>query len=450
MGYAVAAGLLLGAVYTLSPLLVVSAAALLSLARWAGHGLTPRERQWMTGVLVVAIAIRVAAVAALFAVADSSAPYANFFGDEEFFKLRTIWMRNIGLGLPVAASDYIYTYDEVGQTSYVSMLAYLQAIVGESPYGLHLLNIALYVAASLGLYRLVRPAFGGLVAMGGLALLLFLPSLYIWSISALKEPLYMLVAAGGLACAVQIVRAPQGWQKVLAVGGVIAGALVLQSLRNGGIAVGLLGAAAGLAASVALTKPRVLLAAMVLVPIIGLAAFSRPMVQDVMASGVRLGARYHAGHVLTPGHTYELLDRRYYEDRPAIQSMPAPEMARFVSRAIVSYFTVPLPWNIESRAMLAYLPEQMLWYVLVALVPVGFVAGLRRDALLTCLLASHAVAVVMMVALTSGNVGTLVRHRGLALPYLVWLAALGAYAVADRLLAVRAASEQEATSHAPR
>jgi hypothetical protein len=31
--------------------------------------------------------------------------------------------------------------------------------------------------------------------------------------------------------------------------------------------------------------------------------------------------------------------------------------------------------------------------------------------------------------LTGGNIGTLVRHRGLALPYLIWLAAAGAAAV---------------------
>ena len=31
-----------------------------------------------------------------------------------------------------------------------------------------------------------------------------------------------------------------------------------------------------------------------------------------------------------------------------------------------------------------------------------------------------------MVALTGGNIGTLIRHRGLVVPYLVWLAAFGA------------------------
>ena len=55
----------------------------------------------------------------------------------------------------------------------------------------------------------------------------------------------------------------------------------------------------------------------------------------------------------------------------------------------------------------------------------GIAAGLKADALLTTTLLSHAVAIGMMVALTSGNIGTLIRHRGLIFPYLVWIAALG-------------------------
>ena len=40
--------------------------------------------------------------AEIVSIADPSRPYANFFGDEELFKSRTIWLRNIGLGVPVS------------------------------------------------------------------------------------------------------------------------------------------------------------------------------------------------------------------------------------------------------------------------------------------------------------------------------------------------------------
>ena len=74
----------------------------------------------------------------------------------------------------------------------------------------------------------------------------------------------------------------------------------------------------------------------------------------------------------------------------------------------------------------AYIPEQVIWYVLAMLVPIGLVHSFRRDTVLTGLLIAHAGLVAAAAALTDGNVGTLVRHRGLALPYLVWLSAMGA------------------------
>ena len=77
-------------------------------------------------------------------------------------------------------------------------------------------------------------------------------------------------------------------------------------------------------------------------------------------------------------------------------------------------------------AALAYLPEQIVWYIDRAAAPIGLVLACRRDALVAGLLFGHALVAAVTVALTSGNVGTLVRHRGLALPYLVWLSAVGA------------------------
>ena len=70
----------------------------------------------------------------------------------------------------------------------------------------------------------------------------------------------------------------------------------------------------------------------------------------------------------------------------------------------------------------------------VAAISVGIVAGLRRDALVTSLLTAHAAGVVLVVAMTSGNVGTLIRHRGLAMPYIVWVAIFGGCALITRAL----------------
>lgn len=425
----IVAGLALGVLYTLSPLTVLCTALLCGATWWAGRDLTQRERHWFFSFLTVAIATRLLVIAGLFLFADPARPFGTFFGDEEIFKSRTIWLRNVGLGVPISAADMIYAFSETGMSGHLYVLAYLQALVGDAPYGLHVFNAAVYVVSTLIMFRLVRPSYGRTAAMGGLALLLFLPSLFSWSISALKEPFYTLLAVLELVCVIQIVRAPRWWQRALSAVAVVGGALLLEELRKGGLQVVATGAVVGLAAGLTITRPRLAVAALVAVVVVLAAGLSRPSVQHRLLEIARQSASYHSGHVLTPGYSYQTLDGRYYLDRRTIADLPAREAAAFAVKSVVSYVVEPLPWKSESSALLAYLPEQILWLVTLALVPFGVAAGLRRDPLLTCVIAAHALAVMLMVALTSGNIGTLIRHRGLALTYLAWPAALGAVGV---------------------
>ncbi|MGH9386159.1 MAG: hypothetical protein ACRD2N_17930 [Vicinamibacterales bacterium] len=418
-------GLVLGVTYTLSPLTVLFAGLFIVVTRRAGKDLSPREKQWFFTLIGVAITVRLLLVAALFVTADPARPWVTIFGDEELFKSRSVWLRNLGLGLPISPADTIYVYDETGQSSYLNMLAVLQALAGNAPYGMQVMNATLYITGVVVLYRLVRPVFGGLAAMGGLAILLYLPTLFVWSVSALKEPVYTLAAVAELLCAVYVARAPRMWQRLLGVVGVIAGAVVLDSLRKGGWPVALIGSGGGLVLGFVVTRPRLAVASFVAAPIVALVALSTPPVRDSILRVSRRAALYHSGHILTPGYSYQILDPRYYENRLLIARMPPRELGAFVVRAVVSSVTEPLPWRPESLTMRAYLPEYLVWFAIIVLLPIGVLAGLRRDPMLTALLAAHAFAVMMMVAMTSGNVGTLIRHRGLVLPYAVWLSILG-------------------------
>jgi hypothetical protein len=183
--------------------------------------------------------------------------------------------------------------------------------------------------------------------------------------------------------------------------------------------------AAGLTLAFLLPRPRLLLASVMVAPILAGAIVSWPAAQIAIYGGVQAAARQHAGHIATAGYAYKLLDERLYEQKIAMQDMAFGEAGRFLVRAIERYITVPWPWEAQSPSAVAYLPEQMLWYLLVALAPIGFVYALRRDTLVASLLLGYAVVAAVTVAVVSGNVGTLVRHRGLALPYMVWLSAVG-------------------------
>ena len=121
------------------------------------------------------------------------------------------------------------------------------------------------------------------------------------------------------------------------------------------------GIAGGLSLGYALPRPKVLLAAVVLLPAIAIGLLRVPPIQERALNAVRSWAIYHAGHVGSPGYSYRILDGRYYIDSRRIFGMPGDEAVAYVLRSYVSYVTEPVPWRIESRTTLAYVPEQMFW-----------------------------------------------------------------------------------------
>ena len=432
---ATAAGVAIGVVYALSPLTVWFAVGIVPLVVLAARNLDPDERRFVTRLLIVAIALRVVVVAGLFALTDHSVvPFGSFFGDEDYFIRRGLWLRNLALGIPIQGLDLESAFQAFNASSHLYLLALIQLLVGPAPYGLHLVGILFYVLAAVVLYRLVRTTLGRTPALLGLTTLLFVPSLFAWSVSALKEPLFVLVSALSFVLAVRLVRAPSLGIRVLTLGAVLALAAVLETIRQGGAALSIFGVIAGLLIGFLATRPRLMLSALVAASVLAGALLGRPEIQLRTYTAIQAAARQHWGHVVvSPGYAYQLLDDRFYPDLNEISDLKLGETARFLARAAISYVTVPLPWKAQSRAALAYLPEQITWYILAVLVPIGLPSAFRRDPMVAGLLLGHALVIAAAVAFFGGNVGTLVRHRSLALPYLVWLSAIGACHVLSSL-----------------
>jgi hypothetical protein len=438
---AVALGAVIGAIYMLSPLLVITGMGFALLIRWARQVPDETERRILTAMLVTAIGLRLVVIAGLFASTDhQSVPFGTFFGDEDYFVKRSIWLRNLALDVPISLADVRYAYDDAIQTSFVWMLAALQVVVGPSPYGLHLVSVFLYVAGALSLYHAVRPGFGQPASLVGLGLLLFLPSLFAWSIAVLKEPVFFALMAGVVWATVAAARQPSWTVRLLVAGLLLPMALAAETIRDGGLVVAGAGTLGGVLLALAWSRRRLMLAvavvAMVAVPF----ALSRGRVLDRLDLVLANAVQRHWDHVHAPGHSYMILEPSFYVSRPLPGDLTRAEAIRYAIGGLAAYVMVPAPWQVTSRAELAYLPEQLVWYLLVALAPFGVWAGVRRDPFVTAILLVHLLLAVALVAMTSGNVGTLVRHRALALPYVVWFSGLGLSVVLARLSGIRTAA----------
>ena len=116
------------------------------------------------------------------------------------------------------------------------------------------------------LFRMARRSFGRMPAFLSLAVLCFLPSLFAWSISVLKEPLYFLLTVSCIALTLAIVRA--GWLKrVGAAAALVMVIAALGTVRQGGAALTGGGIALGLATAWLVLRPRALVVAAIALPI---------------------------------------------------------------------------------------------------------------------------------------------------------------------------------------
>jgi len=446
--WAVPGGLVLAIVYTLSPLTVwVAALAAICLVA-SRHGLPVSERRLLTILVVTAMAIRAAVVVLLFL---RNIPYHHdawlgvLTGDDAYGMARALRGRDLLLGVPANRYDAFVLHDMYGENIYNDLLLAVQTLLGPAPYGMRLLNALFFVAGALVLFRFARSAYGRLPAFAALAFVLFLPSFFVWSISLLKEPLYFFATAVFLAAAAHALRASAPGERVAAGAAAFAALYVMDAVRHHTLAIGIVGAAAGVALWLIARRPRryVPLAGVAVVAAVVAVAAVGP-VQERVLSGLEEAAKIHAGHVFTLGHGYRTLDEYFYvraqNAASSTLTLSADEAARFVVRSIAAFVATPLPWEAVSIRELAYVPEQLVWYALVALLPIGVAAGLRRDAAATAMLVGYLVPTALVLALTNGNVGTIVRLRGMVEIIVVWMSALGACVAAARLLERRAAA----------
>ena len=426
----------LGMVWAVSPIALVAGAALTVVCGLGTASLDPAERLRVRVVLCVAIGLRLLVLAGVFATTPASVQTHALFPDSHDLLERSMWLRNLWLGVPVGPLQVMDIFSPVGASSFVTFLAVLQIPTGSAPFGLSLLCMAIYVAGVLAMFHVVREGFGSMAALTGLAALLFWPSLLAWSLSVLKEPVQMSLTSLVVAGAASVVQNGAVRRRALGFAAAAGALALLTTLRAGGMEI----AAGGIA--VAMVLRLVAWRRWVLAVLLVLAVAGGWRERDRVGSAVRLAASRHIGHVKTAGVGYRLLDERYYRDTAnEIEAMTLRDGVAFLAASVLAFVTVPLPWQVGSRGTLALLPLQLAWYVACAAAIAGFVVGSRRAPWLTAMLAGTVISGWLIIAPNSGNVGTLIRHRDLVLPFVLWLGGLGVVGLTETARA-SAASER--------
>jgi hypothetical protein len=431
--YAGAALAAIGAaiLFAMSPLAVICLGAIAWGLTRAIASLDPAERLPVGGALIIGVLARAASVFALF-LSTSWTPlqFNVLFGDGQFAIRRSLWILNVLDGVPISPYDRTLVYGRYGDVWYHYGLAVLQWCVGPAPYGIPMVSVAFFTAFAVIFYRLVRSAFGATVALTALVIILFWPTIFVWSISPLKESLQFLLMILAVDATLRGVRATGGRERAAQALVALAACGALSIMRTGGLIIAAGGIAIGLFGRAATLRSAAATAALAAGLVVAVGLATRPSVQARVMSETQLAFVRHLGHVHSGGISYRAADPRLYiEDPEGSRTMTPAEGTRFLLRSAAFFLVAPLPRHVASSSGLLFVPEQLTWLALVGLAVAGIPAALRRDPLVTLVCLGYIVMGLAVIAPNSGNVGTLVRHRDMVVPFVAALASVGAVRV---------------------
>jgi len=425
-GRATLLAIAVGALWAVSPVGIAAIMALGAACAYMTARLPRPERARVRVMLTAAMAVRLAVLAGVFVMTPADRQAFAIFPDAQYLIDRSIWLRNLWLHVPLGPRQYQEIFFPFGSASFATFLAALQVAAGPAPFGLGFVSAAAFLCGALVVYLVVRRGFGTAPAQVGLAALLFWPSLVAWSVSVLKDPAQLFLTSVVCAGAVSISVASPRWTRAAWAAAVATALALLATLRAGGVEMAVAGLA--LAAVLRLIAWR----RWMLVVLVAFACAGVWRMRDRIGAEVQTSASRHIGHVQSAGVSYRLLDERYYSDGgESVSSISFSDGVRFLVGSAIAFVVAPLPLQAGSRGTLALLPQQFAWYLVCAAAAVGFVVGMRRAPWLTCVLAGSALAGLLIIAPNSGNVGTLMRHRDLIVPFVLWLSGLGIVGIAE-------------------
>jgi hypothetical protein len=423
--------LLATAMLAISPLTVVCVLALATTTWAACRGLEGAERRAMLVIMLLAIALRVALVLGLFGLSQPDRLTSfSWDSDGRDVELRALMVRNIWLGIPVSPYAQYLAFTDYGWSSYIYVLAYVQYLFGPSPYAVHLVSICCYMAGAVLMHRMMRRWYGPIPALLAAALIVFLPSMILWSVAAMRESFQFLALA---LCVIGLVRAACERGLAARIGGLIVFVVSLwlvDTVRDHALTLMLAVAMAAMAATFATRRAYLLLLALLVVPPVALRVLEHPIpsIQARVLENLRGAAVTHRSKVNDIGHSYKLLDERFYWQEPmvkVVETMTWDEAQRYAWRGLLAVALEPFPWQSWSTTEVLFIPQQMIWYALLCLALVGVARGLRTAVFPTWVFIALTVITCVGIAPNEGNIGTMVRHRDMILPFLACVSALG-------------------------
>lgn len=300
---------------------------------------------------------------------------------------------------------------------YTYLMALIYGYFGYSPLIVNFINCILGVLTAFLIYRLCL-IFNKKVADLSLVLMLWWPSLFFWSaLTKLKITAMIFLGVLFLLSSTKFILE----KKIMYLSLIITTMVLMELLR---VKFGIIFAVIFIFSFLLNFKTGIMKNIISMVVCVFLALnFNKfvLIIKKILDSGITI----HHGVVNTGGVIYKLLADQQYLKPPGFYPLNGMEYLKYYLKGVLHFIFEPFLTNFSSKNVLIFLPQQILWYLLLVLSIFGVLYCIRYFRNESVVLIVYFFVVTSMLAISGGNIGTDVRHRDLISPVVFIFGSLG-------------------------
>lgn len=341
----------------------------------------------------------------------------SLFGDSGYYTFRSWWLSQLAQGIELPKEVFKEAFVPYGTSNFLRVLAMFHSLFGFSPISSTLINCYLGSLTALLTFDMTKIMFNPRVAKLSSALVMFFPSLFIWSLTNLKETFVIFILILTLYSFIKFYST----RKKLYIFLLFISMALLPGLREGTLNIMLI--------IFSLTtfiiwkntnfKKMILALSLCLLVLLNLGVVKHYLHKTMLHI-----ANYHKGVITSGGYVYQLLDAKFYIGEN-VQNVTYMDFIKMIPKGIIHFCLEPFPWHIESWSMLLIYPQMLLWYFMTFLSFIGVFLALKYCPRISMVLIVYLILTTLSLSITGGNIGTDFRHRDILTPIILIFGSLG-------------------------
>ncbi|MBL7197020.1 MAG: glycosyltransferase family 39 protein [Candidatus Omnitrophica bacterium] len=342
-------------------------------------------------------------------------------GDSAFTSLRGWWLSQIWHGNIDRSWFLLQDMLYAPRDHHFRIYAVFYYLFGFSQLGGRLINSLFSMGTAILIYYIAKDIFDKRVAKLAAIFSAFFPTIVLWSVTDLKEPINSFLFCLTIFSIQRLISIKKIRYLFLLI---ISFANIFIRYQFGIfiIAIASLISLMSLLKNKFLRLPIILIICFMIVSPLGKEKIKLAETKLVLGINTLMGMQ--RGTSSSPGSAYKI----YPEDLERISSIEqvfSPVSITSLARGFLFFVLAPFPWEISSKLQLLMYPQMILWYFLLLFVLPGIIYSLRYDFKKSLFVLFFLFSSVLLSSMASGNIGSAVRHRDIMTPLILLFSAAG-------------------------